>query len=235
MKTYLVVLLLSLSASCGCETEVQRSARKVKLIMEEAQHKPESMDALDKLEPYLNHDSYFVRSWACQVLGEIYAGTQDVHIASRCASILCGKLDEYREGEKGNYFVTQAAARSLLKVGLPSGHPDTETIERKLRNAAKDLIEWDASWYAIEALAVIENPSDETFDTLVDCFRSVHEDSRHHAASALARFGSRARVVLPDLKEALAETPPGWAHREISAAITTIEESVAKEDADSRK
>jgi hypothetical protein len=195
--------------------------------MQEAKQKAESIDALHNLAPYLNHDSAFVRRWACQVMGYIYEGTQNDDIASQCASILCDKLDEYRDG---NCTVTKEAARSLLKIGLPSAHPESATIERKLCEVASDPTRaYDASWYAIEALAVIENPSDETFNTLVDCFHSMQK--KDFAATALARFGSRARVVLPDLKEALAETPPSWARREISAAIKTIEESVAKEDA----
>jgi hypothetical protein len=164
-------------------------------------------------------------------MGEIYDGTQNDEIASQCASILCDKLDEYLIG---NSVVTKEAARSLLKIGLPPGHPDTTTIERKLCEVAKDPARaWDASWYAIEALAVIENPSDETFHTLVDCLHSMNK--KDFAATALARFGSRARVVVPDLKEVLAETPPSWARREIRAAIKTIEEAVAKENADSRQ
>jgi hypothetical protein len=84
-------------------------------------------------------------------------------------------------------------------------------------------------------LAVIEKPSDETLDTLVAYLHSNATLGWPSAASALARLGSRARVALPDLKEALAKTPPNtWKHRKISTAIKTIEEAIAKEDANSR-
>lgn len=191
---------------------------------------PESVDALYHLESFLNDDSAFVRRWACQAIGDIYGGTKNDKIASACASILCEKLDY------DGTTVAKDAPRALLQVHLPPDHPGAALIEQKLCSLAKNSNAWDTPYCAMDALAIIEDPSDETFNTLVHCLQSVPVVRRHHAASALARFGSRAAVILPDLKRALAETPSSeLAHDEIAAAIKTIEEAVEKDLAASNK
>jgi HEAT repeat protein len=226
----LLLSLVAMGAFGGCDSEVRRN-EEVSRIVREAKQQLESLDALRRLEPYLNDESAFVRRWACQAIGDIYGGTQNDEIASACVSVLCQKLDDY-EGTT----VAKNAARALLKVGVPSGHPDAALIERKLCSLAKNPNAWDTPYYAMDALAVIENPSEETFNALVHCLQSVPAVRRHHAASALARFGSRAAVVLPDLKQALAKTPSSEvAHDEIAAAIKTIEEAVEQEEAAVRR
>ena len=212
--------------SCGCESEYGALHRLADII-DSGQESPENAAWLKDLLHFIDHESAFVRSSAVRAIGEIYGGTEDERLASLCVTILADKLDDYEET-----IVAQCAARALIKIGLPHGHPETRVIETKLRNAAKDLIHYGAAWYAMDALSLIDNPSDETRDVLIECLNSVAESDyqiwkdsvRKHAAAALAGFGSRAAVALPDLKKALADTSDrSWARRVITEAIETIE------------